>query len=111
MSLTIARLDEMAAENRRHFVDLEPENMEEVEAQIREWLATIDYARERAAREKCEAVGQKPGLVSLIAIANADDTCRYLAEWIVPFITLASSGEYETPTAAYLALVEALAKR
>ena len=69
----------------------------------------IEYARERAAREACEAAGPKPGLVSLTAIANADDTCRYWAEWSVPFRTLVGV-EASTPTNAYLALFAELTK-
>ena len=72
-------------------------------------VAIIDYARERAAREACEAAGPKPGLVSLTAIANADDTCRYWAEWSVPFRTLVGV-EASTPTNAYLALFAKLTK-
>ena len=67
-----------------------------------------EYARERAAREACCQLGPRPGLVSLTEHSNADETTKWEADWITPFHVFASSGFQESPTAAYLALAEAL---
>ncbi len=68
----------------------------------------VEYAKERAAREAC--VGPQPGLVSLTE-HSAEVGSQWEADWLVPFHITASSGFQPTPTAAYLALTEALKGR
>ena len=97
MSLTIARLDELLQWSRDHDCPMGIE-------------VALDYARERAARERCEAALVEHWCIDL---TGHPGECRAEA-W--NYEGGASQGCIKgvwcpTPTAAYLALAEELEKR
>ena len=111
MSLTIERLNRIA-EDPTAFGSVSPAL----------YMELVDYARERAAREKCEALLPENWMLRLdvhadrldfyTAIASYSYSLRHYREHVGPARFCPFEMEHEaTPTEAYLALAEVLAKR